>query len=337
MSIMFCMPTRAPFNPNSPLTVTSTMKLVKSVVDWASKSNQNDMCETCGERPKYVEKNGAKHPYCSRTCAASSGSGVNPNACIFHGCRATGRMAFSGFCSEMHGKDAVRSGQVEGCNQCKTMPQATGNLCFACDRRSKALRPRLGELDTKGATFKNVKANISSDWQSPTNTVNIEKIYEITIPRDVRARQKAYRKTAGSGVQELRAYHSCQCICDLGVRGATLCDSPACGICTIVKSSFKSFVFGAPHNTGRFGEGVYSYQNPALSDEFATSCISSPYRVMIVCDVIVGPGSSSPANNEESLFVPTSDAIIPTYVIMYSKRTIDAGSAPESKLHPVTP
>lgn len=204
------------------------------------------MCESCGRKPKYVENNGTKHPYCSRTCAASS----NPNACILHGCRATGQVAFSGFCSKIHGWDAVRSGQVEGCNQCKTQPKTTGDLCFACDRQSKALRPRLGELDTDEATFKNLKTKFSSDW-SLAGPVKVEKIYKITMPRDVQARHNAYRKSSGSGIQEIRTYHSCQCICDLGVKEATLCDVPACGICSIVKSSFNTFAFGMPHNTGR--------------------------------------------------------------------------------------
>lgn len=41
----------------------------------------------------------------------------------------------------------------------------------------------------------------------------------------------------------------------------------------------------------RHGSGVYSYLDPALADGFATSCTSSPYRVMIACDVIVSSGS----------------------------------------------
>jgi len=42
-----------------------------------------------------------------------------------------------------------------------------------------------------------------------------------------------------------------------------------------------------------FGDGVYSYRNPALADNFATSCTSSPYRVMIACDVTVEPAQTA--------------------------------------------
>lgn len=41
----------------------------------------------------------------------------------------------------------------------------------------------------------------------------------------------------------------------------------------------------------RFGDGIYSYRNPALADNFATSCTSSPHRVMIACDLVVEPGT----------------------------------------------
>ncbi|THV01272.1 ADP-ribosylation [Dendrothele bispora CBS 962.96] len=107
-----------------------------------------------------------------------------------------------------------------------------------------------------------------------------------------------------------------QCICNLGVNQAVLCDLKSCGICNVVKSSFKTFAFGEHANNGRFGEGVYSYRNPQLADKFATSCTSSPYRVTIACDVVVENMVEVPES--ESLFVATADAIIPAYVIMYS-------------------
>lgn len=55
----------------------------------------------------------------------------------------------------------------------------------------------------------------------------------------------------GLGVLELRTFHSSQCICDLGVGDAVLCNFQACGICNIVKSSFRAFAFGVPQNIGR--------------------------------------------------------------------------------------
>jgi hypothetical protein len=94
----------------------------------------------------------------------------------------------------------------------------------------------------------------------------------------------------------------------------------------------------------RLGVGIYSYENPALADRFATSCLSSPYRVMIACDVAIAskrglpllspkkPVSpvccmhvnelSSPSFQnltDKPIFVEKAKAIIPMYLILYSK------------------
>lgn len=37
----------------------------------------------------------------------------------------------------------------------------------------------------------------------------------------------------------------------------------------------------------RYGKGIYSNMNPAEADRFSTSSTSSPYRVMVLCDVIM--------------------------------------------------
>lgn len=97
------------------------------------------------------------------------------------------------------------------------------------------------------------------------------------------------------------------------------------------------YAFKRQLTSSRFGDGIYSYRNPALADRFATSCTSSPYRVIIACDVSVEPEQCSmdevspdmrnegivanhtQVGEEESLFVPSADAIIPAYIIMYAK------------------
>ncbi|TFK69963.1 hypothetical protein BDN72DRAFT_888149 [Pluteus cervinus] len=298
--------------------------LVNRVVHWKQPRTQTpaqtavamDLCEICGLKPKYFE-GGFKHPYCSRSCARN-GQGPNPSVCILRGCRATGKAAFSNFCSEAHAREGVRLGQVEGCRQCNIQPRVVGEHCLSCDRQIRST-PRLRELDVNGATYKNLRAQFLSEWESPRASPGIEKVYEVIPPRDARARYDAYR---GSPInpQEIRTFHSAQCICDLGFKNSALCSFKSCGICSIVKSAFRTFAFGASSNSGRFGEGVYSYRNPALADRFATSCTSSPYRVMIACDALVHPGQIS---EEQSVFVPVADAILPAYVIMYTKHRVE--------------
>lgn len=52
--------------------------------------------------------------------------------------------------------------------------------------------------------------------------------------------------------EEIRVFHSAQCICDMGTKTPALCSFKSCGICCIVKSSFNEFAFGEKFNSGRY-------------------------------------------------------------------------------------
>ncbi|KAJ7081841.1 hypothetical protein B0H15DRAFT_940396 [Mycena belliarum] len=299
-----------------------------SILQWATRHKaqtpvQTDLCEVkwsgywwwaqCGLKPKFVEPGGSRHPYCSRSCAKQA-QGPSPSACALRGCRATGKPAFSNFCSDDHGRQAVRQGQVEGCESCHEYPRASGDVCIACDRKSTG--PRLREVSIGGTTFKTVRAQFLSEWDGPSAAPpKVEKVYQISVPRDVRVRHDAYRANQRA-TEEVRTFHSSQCICDLGTKAPTSCDFKSCGICRIVKSSFHELAFGETYNNGRFGEGIYSYRNPSLADVHATSATSTPYRVTIACDVSVEASFEIP--DEQSVFVPSADAIVPAYIIMYT-------------------
>ncbi|KAK7006222.1 hypothetical protein R3P38DRAFT_2646837 [Favolaschia claudopus] len=290
-----------------------------SLLHWGSRQKtqtpvQDDMCEQCGEKPKFIEPGGSRHAYCSRRCAKEA-QGASPSACALRGCRATGKPAFSNFCSDDHGKQAVRLGQATGCDACHDHPRsANSDLCIACDRKTSG--PRLKELSTGSTTFVDVRSQFLSEWDSlDAARPHIDKVYQVIAPRNIRARYNAYRANQRA-MEEIRAFHSAQCICDMGTKTPILCNFKSCGICCIVKSSFNEFAFGEKYNMGRFGEGIYSYRNPSLADAFATSATSTPYRVLIACDVAVPSDFEVP--DEESLFVPCADAIVPAFIIMYT-------------------
>ncbi len=165
----------------------------------------------------------------------------------------------------------------------------------------------------------------------------------------------ASAKIAGS--EEIRTFYSSLCVCDLGYKDNNFCNGQTCGICCAVKSAFKSFAFGETSMPGRFvipsllsiltlshrhfhrfGQGIYSYRNPFRAHRFSTSCTTSPFRVIIACDTVVLPGQVSDENdgvsdsgpnivvcnaefdnvNEDSIFTPIADGILPAYVIMYT-------------------
>lgn len=95
------------------------------------------------------------------------------------------------------------------------------------------------------------------------------------------------------GTRQMRTFRGAQCICDLGVTDASLCDWPSCGICSIIKSCFTTFEFGATSNPGRFGNGIYTYFDPSRADRFATSSLSTPYRAILLCEVNLPTKSSN--------------------------------------------
>ncbi|TEB34610.1 hypothetical protein FA13DRAFT_1491737 [Coprinellus micaceus] len=298
--------------------------IVKNVVNWGNNFRTQasppplDLCEICGKKPKFVD-NGFKHPYCSRSCARNVQGGMNLTACALRGCRATGKPAFANFCSDAHAREGVKQGRTEACDLCKIQPRSVGSLCIPCERSARG-GPRLRELNPDGATFKSLRTQFLSEWEAGSYTPSFEKVYEVLLPRDARNRHDQYRSRNPTYL-EVRSFHASQCICDLGTKEGALCNIRSCGICMVIKSSFKLFAFGTSTSQGRFGDGIYSYRNPALADRFATSCTSSPYRVMIACDVSVEPEQCSmdEVGEEESLFVPSADAIIPAYIIMYAK------------------
>ena len=108
---------------------------------------------------------------------------------------------------------------------------------------------------------------------------------------------------------QIRTFHGAQCICDLGVADASLCNWKSCGICLAVKSSFTAFEFGAASNSGRYGKGIYSYFDPSMADRFATSSTSSPYRAMLACEVNI-PATHSNAS-KSPMVVKSVSAQIP--------------------------
>ncbi|KAK6996514.1 hypothetical protein R3P38DRAFT_3329511 [Favolaschia claudopus] len=272
-----------------------------SLLHWGSRHKtqtpvQDDMCEQCGEKPKFIEPGGSRHAYCSRSCAKEA-QGASPSACA------------------LRGMQAVRLGQATGCDACNDHPRsANSDLCIACDRKTSG--PRLKEISAGSTAFVDVRSQFLSEWDSlDAARPHIDKVYQVIAPRNIRARYNAYR-AAQRAMEEIRAFHSAQCICDMGTKTPLLCNFKSCGICCIVKSSFNEFAFGEKYNTGRFGEGIYSYRNPSLADAFATSATSTPYRVLIACDVAVP--SDFEVRDEESLFVPCADAIVPAFIIMYT-------------------
>ncbi|KAL0574139.1 hypothetical protein V5O48_007802 [Marasmius crinis-equi] len=179
-------------------------------MNWVQRNRPrtpNNLCENCHAKPKFVE-NGYQHPYCGRSCARS-GVGEKPMACILDGCQNTGKRDFSYYCSKEHAKEAVRKDKVPACQGCKVYPQYQSVFCNEClhDTDTHPALP-LKELNPNDTAFKQVRDEFRSAWKSKGDTApTVEKIYEIPVARQTKARQKKFSKTI-SNPGETRTYFS---------------------------------------------------------------------------------------------------------------------------------
>jgi len=284
----------------------------------------SNLCQVCGIKPKYVDATGVTHSYCGKTCARSAVKGPSasvPGGCIINGCKKPEDPLLRGFCSSDHAKVAVSSGIVPGCTRCHTLPQCNGQTCNGCaNMPPDALR--MWNIKRSGTVWREFEREWKNRWKTGT-AAPIDKLFEISYPSDVVANKEAFRQSleSGGGVRLLRTFHASQCICDMGTKGTVLCDWRSCGICNIVKSGFQRVAFGAPGNKGRHGDGLYSSTDPSVADRFATSCLSSPYRVMVACDVALPQHTSK--NNSilmgDQVVVRDSGTITPRFIVMYTK------------------
>ncbi|KAH7929046.1 hypothetical protein BV22DRAFT_1003552 [Leucogyrophana mollusca] len=250
------------------------------------KSSRYPRCQICGAKTKYVDKSGVQHPYCSRTCARDRPAKAIPT-CLLDNCKVPGVAGFVGFCSEDHAKKGVLAGLVPGCAQC-ALPQGSGMLCTSCAKQAPAVT-RLLEINNSSTIWREFVREWRNEWRTTQGSATVEKLYEITYPSNVIAEKDAHRQKLESAgrIQLLRTFHASQCICDMGTKSPKMCSWNSCGICNVVGSAFKGVAFGVPHNKGRHGDGLYTSQNPARADFYATSCLSSPFRVMVACDVVL--------------------------------------------------
>ena len=218
-------------------------------------------------------------------------------------------------------------------------------------------------------------------WKG-TEPVKVGKVYEIRLPRNMTKAYETYMcdlvleqrfhpadslqnprsKLTTLGIpRQIQTFHSTQCICDLGTTNTRFCTWRSCGICAIIRSAFTAFEFEVKSNSGRRGSGVYSYLEPSLADRHAVSTMSSPYRVMLACEVDLPPpqvqppkfsgivqsvsywaGFLKPRSHTNSLnlqheegqliFVSGAEAIIPKYLILYTKSSTNSPTGSHGRM-----
>jgi hypothetical protein len=340
---------------HAPSRTAQTQAQVSGRVQRGSPSAGSDMCEVCGKNPKFVER-GYKHPYCSRTCATKTTSPLgttptkssthptpnsNPANCTFNGCDFEAQ--YHGYCGPEHAMEAVRMGLAEACDVCRDQPwvysrstpaaapsgirivagsKGSNNnggkmvkLCPGCERVARG-GVQIKELGNRDGKFSQVRKQFIREWNVQNESLpTVDKVYQVILPRDEINRYQSYRKTL-KNPRELRTYHASLVVCDLGTKGPFLCERKGCGVCSVIRSSFREFAFEEEYNQGRFGPGIYTYINPKLADKYATTVTTSPYRVVVACDILLD--AQQEISTDESVFIETAGAVNAAYVIMYS-------------------
>ncbi|XP_002974384.2 uncharacterized protein LOC9658046 [Selaginella moellendorffii] len=134
---------------------------------------------------------------------------------------------------------------------------------------------------------------------------------------------------------ELLRFHAATLECSLGAHGSSsICASPACSACRIIKSGFRGSGGGGSmiHTTatsGRAHDSLQTKERLDLSDE-------DDLHAMLVCRVIAGrmhkgfggdavvpsgfdsiAGEMGPFSNVDDLYVTSSRAVLPCFVVVY--------------------
>ena len=110
--------------------------------------------------------------------------------------------------------------------------------------------------------------------------------------------------TAGN---QMRRWHGTNRNCNIGDNGRTsLCYSPQCSLCCIIKSSFDMAHLKKKTGWGRFGNGIYTSSTSSKfigysliitivlisiicrSNDYSTNLVSSPWKAVLLSYVVVG-------------------------------------------------
>jgi len=143
------------------------------------------------------------------------------------------------------------------------------------------------------------------------------------------------------GNQRLR-WHGTNRNCNIGDSGRTsLCCSPHCSLCRIIKTSFKVAHSKKKTGWGRFGQGIYTSSTSSKSNDYSKNFVSSPWKAVLLAYVVVGNAKKFTTNqptltkppvgfdsvigepslggslNYDELVVYNNNAVRPGYLVMY--------------------
>lgn len=171
----------------------------------------------------------------------------------------------------------------------------------------------------------------------PPGNPTIKRVCKVVNTKAVETRYQAYRKqveaTGNFAAQgkpegnEMRRWHGTQRVCTVGDTAAnlTLCTNPACRLCCIIRVSFQTA------NSVSQANGIYTSAFSGVSNGYTRAATAgSPHKAMFLTRIVVGKrhvggylpvaGTDSTAidNMDSELIVFKNDAILPSWLVLYS-------------------
>ncbi|KAG8990896.1 hypothetical protein FRB93_002968 [Tulasnella sp. JGI-2019a] len=298
-------------------------------------TSDDNMCETCHQRPKRQEKDQSgrtiTHPFCGRTCASAS----RTSRCKLRDCT---KQAPAGeiYCGDKHAKEAVRNREATACSSCKELPANPGlKLCSKCQASGAggAANGPLRRLKQQDAGLSEAISRFQRSWNAPGNDgptpPEVHAVYEIILrPKyNKRFTDALERGEHLGGFTTKTSYFGGLCLCDIGVDGAqypSLCDWTGCSMCAVVGEGFDVLEFDAVTHDGIYGPGIYTNQYGAHANKFTAGKTTNPYRAIISCSV-VSPTVGSRRDEKHPViadetgryFCSSKDTVIPRLLIIY--------------------
>ncbi|KZT64779.1 hypothetical protein DAEQUDRAFT_759736 [Daedalea quercina L-15889] len=274
------------------------------------------LCTNCNMRPVYVQTN-QKHDFCGIRCSTAFRQGQeNPGSpraspapasrvCKLPRCNKPTFVDPNGvpgeYCTNAHRREATRSGAIEECLCCLRWPKSvingkTSDFCSKrCSEITFSAAPTILNVSSDMDAFRDVSKQFQDQWKHPTSVPTVHKIWKIYCDKQHNGQFSRYRlsverlRNIPNGNSK-RRWHGTIRACNIGdsEAWASVCQSNACSLCGIIKTSFRLANAGQRTNFGRFGAGIYTSATSSKANDYVHQRGRSPYKAMLLSDVVMG-------------------------------------------------
>jgi len=218
--------------------------------------------------------------------------------------------------------------QDSTCLMCRMNPKNNGfDFCGpSCRDGARNQAPLVLEVPQGHTTFTMVEHKFQQSWKVNTPCPQVKNVYRIILDSTSVESYDSYLWAHGN---ESFRYHGTERTCAIGQDGyTTLCMSPSCKACSIIRTSFE---ISLSNPGGAFGQGIYTSSATNKSARYTHSGIMFLTKVVLgniktvsrFAEVIgCPPGYQSVVfdrygGNWNETVVYTNDAIRPVFMIAF--------------------